>query len=74
MLINKEKIIKVDAYPAKAIDTVAAGDTYVGYFASSLASEYKVEEAMEYASKASAITVSRKGSVISIPFGNEVYE
>ena len=74
MLINKEKIIKVDACPAKAIDTVAAGDTYVGYFASSLASGYEVELAMKYASKASAITVSRKGSVISIPFGNEAYE
>ena len=74
VLINNDKVIKINAYPAKAIDTVAAGDTYVGYFASSIASGYSVEEAMKYASKASAITVSRKGSVISIPFGNEVYE
>ena len=73
-LVNNDKVIKIDACPANAIDTVAAGDTYVGYFASSLASGCSEEQAMKYASKASAITVSRKGSVISIPFGNEVYE
>lgn len=74
ILINKNEQIKVNACKVKAIDTVAAGDTYVGYFVSSLASGYSLQEAMEYASKASAITVSRKGSVISIPIGEEVYE
>ena len=74
VLINNDKVIKVDAFPVKAIDTVAAGDTYIGYFVSSLAAGYSVVDAMKYASKASSITVSRKGSVISIPFGDEVYE
>lgn len=74
VLINNDKVIKVNAYLVDAVDTVAAGDTYVGYFVSSLASGYEIKEAMEYASKASSITVSRKGSVVSIPFGNEVYE
>lgn len=74
VLINNDETARVNACPAKAIDTVAAGDTYIGYFVSSLASGYSVEEAMKYASKASAITVSRKGSVISIPTGDEIYE
>lgn len=74
VLINNDETARVNACPAKAIDTVAAGDTYIGYFVSSLASGYSVEEAMKYASKASAITVSRKGSVISIPTGDELYE
>ena len=74
LLINKNEQIRVKACKVKAIDTVAAGDTYVGYFVASLASGYSVKEAMEIASKASSITVSRKGSVVSIPLGEEVYE
>ena len=73
-LINNNEEIHVSAFKVNAIDTVAAGDTYVGYFASSLASGYSIKEAMTYASKASSITVTRKGSVISIPKGEEVYE
>ena len=73
VLYNKTNEIRVPACKVKAVDTVAAGDTYVGYFIASLASGYNVKESMEFASKASSITVSRKGSVISIPKGDEVY-
>jgi len=73
MLVNKDGVIKVPAHKVKAVDTVAAGDTYVGYLVASLASGLSIQEAMEKASLASSITVSRKGSVISIPNGKEVY-
>ena len=72
ILINEKERISVKAEKAKAVDTVAAGDTYVGYFAAAIANNYKLKEAMEIASKASAITVSRKGSIVSIPTGKEV--
>ena len=71
---SKDKEIKVGCYKVNAIDTVAAGDTYVGYFTSSLASGYSIQESMDIASKASSITVSRKGSVISIPYKEEVFK
>ena len=74
LFVNKENRFEVPCYKVEAIDTVAAGDTYVGYFVSSLASSYSILESMDIASKASSITVSRKGSVISIPNGEEVYE
>lgn len=74
LLVNKEGRIAVPSCKVDAVDTVAAGDTYVGYFISSLASGYSPKEAMGYASKASSITVSRRGSVVSIPKGEEVYE
>lgn len=73
ILVSKDIVIKVPANKVEAIDTVAAGDTYVGYFVSSLASGYSLKESMKFASKASAITVTRKGSLISIPLGKEVY-
>ncbi len=56
----------------KAIDTVAAGDTYLGYFVGSLAQGLSSEKAMETASKASAIAVTKKGALPSIPTKEEV--
>ena len=73
LFINKDNFIKVPAFKVNAIDTVAAGDTYVGYFVSGIASGLTIKEAMKKASLASSITVSRKGSVNSIPFGDELY-
>lgn len=74
LLKNKKESIKVDAFKVDAIDTVAAGDTFVGYFVSALASGKSEKEAMLLASKASSITVSRKGSLVSIPTLKEIYE
>lgn len=71
--VNNENLIKVPAFKVKAVDSVAAGDTYVGYFISGIASGLTIKEAMKKASLASSITVSRKGSVSSIPFGDEVF-
>lgn len=68
---NNEKI-RINAQKVKAVDTVAAGDTYVGYFTSVLATTGDIKKAMEIATKASAITVSRKGSIVSIPFFKEI--
>ena len=63
---------KVDSFPAKAIDTTAAGDTYVGALVTKLAEGASMKEAMTFASKASSITVTRRGAQQSIPYRNEV--
>ena len=72
ILFNKNERIKVNAYKVNAIDTVAAGDTFIGYFVANLMNGKSAKEAMDRASKASSICVSRKGSLISIPFGEEL--
>ena len=66
------KYEKVDSFPAKAIDTTAAGDTYVGALVTKLAEGASMKEAMTFASKASSITVTRRGAQQSIPYRNEV--
>jgi ribokinase len=58
---------------APVIDTVGAGDTFTGYFLASRAKGFSAREALETASKASAITVSRKGAMESVPFAKEVF-
>ena len=72
VMFKKGKTIKVDAFKVEAVDTVAAGDTFVGYFVGCISDGMKDKEALTYASKASSITVSRRGSLVSIPYGKEV--
>lgn len=62
----------VPAYPAEAVDTTGAGDTYTGYLIAELARGSSVRSAMDTASKAAAVAVSRPGAASSIPFLSEV--
>lgn len=60
------------AYPVKAVDTTGAGDTFMGYFVGCLAQGMEQQTAMQYASMASAISVTRPGAAASIPLMDEV--
>ncbi len=66
------KYYKADSFKAEAVDTTAAGDTYVGALATRLSEGAGIEEAMTFASKASSITVTRRGAQQSIPVRSEV--
>ncbi len=60
------------AYRVSVVDTTAAGDTFIGYFISMLTVKKTTQEALNTASLASAIAVSRKGASPSIPSIEEV--
>ena len=66
------KYIKIDGQKVDAVDTTAAGDTYVGALVVKLAKSESIEMAMEFASRASALTVTKAGAQQSIPYLNEV--
>jgi ribokinase len=57
---------------APVVDTTGAGDCFSGYFLAAREKGKPVKEALETASRAASITVSRKGAMESIPFKNEV--
>lgn len=59
-------------FRTKVIDATAAGDTYTGYFLSSLLKNGKVEEALHRASAAAGFAVAHKGAEPSIPWYQEV--
>ena len=61
-------------YPVNTLDTTGAGDTFTGFFLGALASGGSVEYALELASKAAAISVTRHGAAESIPTLNEVLQ
>lgn len=55
------------AFPAKAVDTTAAGDTFLGYVVAGLVAGKPIQEILRVASAASAIAVSIMGAAGSIP-------
>lgn len=61
-----------DAFPASAVDTTAAGDTFAGYFVSCLTEGRGIPDALRTAAKAAAIAVSSPGAAPSIPWRNAV--
>jgi len=64
--------IHVPSVKVKAVDTTAAGDTFLGYYLATRIGGAEVKEAMERASQASSLTVSRPGAMDSIPFKSEL--
>lgn len=72
-LYAKDEIrLRQSIYPAKAVDTTAAGDTFTGYYLAAVAAGKTAAEALDTASRASSITVSRMGAAASIPFRQEI--
>lgn len=76
-LLDDEKLSIVQAYKVKAIDTTAAGDSFIGALASKLQSEDKIdfetiERAIKFSNKVSSIVVQRQGAQPSLPYLEEV--
>lgn len=71
-LYNEGNEIKSQkAFPVKAVDSTAAGDSFIGGFCSMIAEVKTMEEAVRFATSVSAITVSRPGAGASIPTREE---
>ena len=60
------------SFPVKPVDTTGAGDTFTGFFVGALALGKAIDEALKTASRAAAISVTRKGASPSIPYYEEV--
>ncbi len=69
---HKDEEYRQGIYKVKAVDTTAAGDTFTGYFISSVINGHSVPESLDIAAKASSIAVTRPGATDSIPLKEEV--
>ncbi len=69
-----ERVFYQEAVKADAIDTTAAGDTFLGYFVAERLRDASIGEALYTASVAASITVSGRGAMESIPYLKEVEE
>jgi len=66
------KTLSHKSYEVEVADTTAAGDTFTGYFISSVSKGESLEKALQTASRAASISVSRQGAAVSIPTYTEV--
>lgn len=55
-----------------AVDTTAAGDTFVGALCTKLAEGASVRDAIDFCQRASALTVTRHGAQVAIPYLEEL--
>lgn len=67
-----ENLIFTPAKKVKAVDTTAAGDTFIGGMLTYLAMGKPMDEAVKFGTAASAVTVTRIGAADSIPTAEEV--
>ncbi|WP_417242135.1 ribokinase [Celeribacter sp.] len=66
------EVIEVSVPKVTPVDTTAAGDTFIGYVAAGLDEGLTIKDAMEWASQAAALKVTRKGTADAIPTADEV--
>lgn len=69
-----EVIHTIPAIPARAIDTTAAGDTFVGALVAMLAEGMPLDRALTAATAAASISVTRDGASTSMPVRGEILE
>lgn len=69
---DQENQYRQSIFKVETKDTTAAGDTFTGYFISSMLQQLPAPAGLELAAKAAAIAVSRDGATASIPSRDEV--
>ncbi|WP_426617917.1 ribokinase [Pseudomonas rustica] len=72
LFANGQSFEHFPAPKVKAVDTTAAGDTFVGGFAAALAAGKSEAEAIRYGQIAAALSVTRAGAQPSIPTQSDV--
>jgi len=63
---------RVPGFKVKAIDTIAAGDTFNGALMTALLEAKPLDDAIRFAHAAAAIAVTRKGAQPSVPWRKEI--
>jgi ribokinase len=71
---SKQQTLHFDSLKVEAVDTTAAGDVFAGAFAASLIGKNNYKEALDFAVKAAAYSVTKRGAQSSIPDKKELNE
>ena len=70
--MSSDQVTQVDAYKVDVVDTTAAGDAFIGGFASALLRGVEIEEAVKYANACGALAATKFGAQPSLPTKEEV--
>jgi len=70
--VGGQRVFSQSAFSVEPVDTTGAGDTFLGYFLSSLEQGRDISTALQRASAASAIQISHPGAADAIPHADSV--
>jgi ribokinase len=74
LYVNPEHVRIFEAYKVDAVDTTAAGDSFIGGLAVALSEGKTIEAAISFATAVAALTVTKQGAQSSLPYRHEVEE
>jgi len=69
---DSTQVIMQNAFSVNAVDTTAAGDTFIGYFVAGIAQNKSINDILRISCAASALCVQKLGASSSIPTISEV--
>jgi ribokinase len=70
--LTEQGVHRFKAYKVDAVDTTAAGDSFVGALAVALSSKLEMTQAIDFATKVAALTVTKLGAQSSLPYLDDV--
>lgn len=74
LYVNKNEHKFFNAYNVKAIDTTAAGDSFIGGFTSSYIKDFDIEKAIDMGQKTAALCIQKIGAQSSLPTAKDIQD
>lgn len=71
-LLSGAVSVLIPVVPVKSVDTTAAGDVFNGALAVAISEDVELADAVAFANKAAAISVTRMGAQASAPYREEI--
>jgi ribokinase len=72
LLVTATQVKHVDTYKVNVVDTTAAGDAFIGGFASAILSGKSLEDSVRYGCACGALATTKFGAQPSLPTKDEV--
>lgn len=72
LVASRESMIRIPAFPVKAVDTTGAGDVFNGALAVAVAEKRPLRDAVRFAGAAAALSVTKLGAQPSVPWKEEI--